>query len=269
MLKPHLTYEEQLNLLEKRGIKIKNKEAASFKIQNINYYKIKEFAEPFKIIEEIEENGNIIKKEKYQNISFEGIINRFYTDKNLRIYLLEAIEKVELSIKTKLGYIFGKYYGGYGYLEFNKWCNKEKYCIFYIRDQQKQFTKRISEYVLDRGNVFIQEILEEDKNTKIPIWLIIELLTFGDIVKMYELMSNKLRKELAAEYNLEANTLEKYLKTLRLVRNFSAHNKKIIDLELKTCPPIREEWKEYLDNDIKGIAIPIFILKQLINKHKS
>lgn len=267
MEKPFLTYEEQLSLLEKRGIKIKDRERALLKIKNINYYKIKEFAEPFKKVEIIEENGIQIKKETYECISFEGIITRFYTDKNLRIYLLDAIEKVELSIKTKLGYLLGKYYGENGYLEFKNWCNKDKYCQYYIRDQEKQFIRRINEYILERDNAFIKEILKDSNSSKkIPIWLIMEILTFGDIVKIYELMSNKLRKELSAEYDLEANTLEKYLKNLKLVRNFSAHNKKIIDLKLITCPPLRKEWEDYLEPNIKGLAITIFILKQLINK---
>lgn len=262
---PFLTFEEQLNLFEKRGLKIKNKERALERIANINYYKLKEFAEPFSIKDE--ETNEI----RYENISFEGIILRFYTDKNLRMYFLDAVEKVEISLKTKIGYILGKEFKSLGYLKFNNWCNKEKYCIYYLRGQEKEFKKKINEYVSSRPTLAIKNFFEENKGqTDIPVWFIIELLTFGDLLKLYELMSNKLRKRVAEFYGLEAKTFESYLKNLKLIRNCSAHNGKIIDLKFKTIPPIKKEWQQYLyyenGNLLPGIAITICILKDLIYK---
>lgn len=257
---PFLTFEEQLNLFEKRGLKIKNRERALERISNINYYKLKEFAEPFA---NICEKTNTI---KYENISFEGIVLRFYTDKNLRMYLLDAMEKVEVSLKTKIGYVLGKTTGEIGYLKFNNWCNKEEYCRHYLRDQEEEFKKRIFNYLSSRQTIAISDFFKENKNRNIPIWMIMELLTFGDLIKMYELMSNKLRKEVASFYSLEAKTFEKYLKNLKLIRNFSAHNGKIIDIKFKTIPPIKNEWIELLDSETNGIAITICILKDLIYK---
>ncbi|MDO5788398.1 MAG: Abi family protein [Fusobacterium sp.] len=262
---PFLTFEEQLDLFEKRGLKIKNRERALERIANINYYKLKEFAEPFSKIDE--ETGEI----RYENISFEGIILRFYTDKNLRMYFLDAVEKVEISLKTKIGYILGKEFKSLGYLKFNNWCNKEKYCIYYLRDQEKEFKKKINEYILSRPTLAIKNFFEENKGQNdIPVWFIIELLTFGDLLKLYELMSNKLRKKIAEFYGLEAKTFESYLKNLKLIRNCSAHNGKIIDLKFKTIPSLKKEWQQYLyyenGNLLPGIAITICILKDLIYK---
>lgn len=217
--KPFLTFEEQLDLFSKRGMKIKNREIAIEKLSNINYYKIKEFAKPFEIIKD----DNIC----YENISFEGIVKRFYTDKNLRMYLFDAIEKVEISIKTKIGYVLGKHFGPDGYIKFNNWCNKNKYCKFYIKDQEISFNKRVTNYINSRNTSAIKEFIYNNKSKKpIPVWMVMEILTFGDTIKIYELMSNKLRKEISDHYDLESNTFEKYLKNLKLIRNFSAHNSK-------------------------------------------
>ncbi len=256
--KPFLTFEDQLNLFEKRGMKVKNKKIALEKLSNINYYKIKEFAQPFEKIE----NNNVY----YTNTSFEGIIKRFYTDKNLRMYLLDAIEKVEISVKTRVGYTLGKHLGSDGYAMFNYWCNKNKYDKSYINKLEAEFNKKILKYIDNRNTSAIKEFIDHNGSEKtIPIWMIMDLLTFGDTIKMYELMSSKLRKEISDYYGLKSIVFEKYLKNLKLIRNFSAHNSKIIDISLKTLPPIRNEWKQELNEEHNGLAISIFILKFLIN----
>ena len=69
----HLTFEEQINLIEKRRMKFKDgKDKAIEKLKFINYYKIKEFSLPYM-------NENKLYKE---NVYFEDIIHRFYWDKN-------------------------------------------------------------------------------------------------------------------------------------------------------------------------------------------
>lgn len=255
---PFLTFEEQLDLFESRGMKIKDKTRSLEKISNINYYKLKEFADSYKKIE----NGEI----RYENISFEGILTRFYTDKNLRIYLLDAIEKVEISFKTRLSYTLGKHHGDVGYLKFNNWCNKKEYCIHYIRDQEKEFANKINQYIYKRATPSISDFLKKNSKEKLPIWMVVEVLTFGDLVKIYELMSNKLRKEIANVYDMEAETLEKYMKNLNLIRNLSAHNNKVIDFKLRTLPPLSEEWKNILVKPHDGIATTLVILNTIIKK---
>ena len=89
----HLTFEEQINLFEERGMKFKDgKDKAKEKLKFINYYKIKEFSLPYM-------NENKLYKE---NVYFEDIIHRFYWDKNLRLYFLRITEKIEISLKQAL-----------------------------------------------------------------------------------------------------------------------------------------------------------------------
>ena len=66
----------------------------------INYYKLKECSLPF------------LKDGKYvQGITFNQVLNRFYENKNLRLYLLRLTEKIELSLKTKFSHLMGKKLG--------------------------------------------------------------------------------------------------------------------------------------------------------------
>lgn len=116
MVVKNLTFQEQIELLKSRGIIVKNVEKSSKKIENISYYKLKEYATPFIC-------AYIDGSPKYKGLEFDELLERYYQDKNLRIHLFHVIEKIEVSLKTRLAYDLGNM-NAYGYLETDKWINK-------------------------------------------------------------------------------------------------------------------------------------------------
>ena len=98
------------------------------KIQHISYYRLKEFAQPFAK----EKDGSVF----YENITFHEVLGRYYQDKNLRIFLLHALEKIEVSLKTRISNLLGLKYGAFGYLNFSLWANKNKFSKFTIEQEQ-------------------------------------------------------------------------------------------------------------------------------------
>ena len=72
-----LSWEQQIDLLKERGLIVEEHDVV--KIQNISYYRLKEFAQPFAK----DVDGCI----KYENITFHEVLGRYYQDKNLRIFL--------------------------------------------------------------------------------------------------------------------------------------------------------------------------------------
>lgn len=132
----HLDFDEQIELLESRNRVFDNKVWAKNKLQHINYYKIKEFAEPF-----CSKKDNEL---DYGKISFEYVLKRYHNDKHLRMNLFDVIENVEVSIKTNLAHILGSgNMGAYGYLKFYSWCNQEEYCRHYLLDKENEFKRKI------------------------------------------------------------------------------------------------------------------------------
>ncbi|HEM5088117.1 TPA: Abi family protein, partial [Streptococcus suis] len=85
-----LEWEKQIDLFKQRGMDIGDAKLNQEKLQHISYYRLKEFARPL---------AKISKKNGYTDISYDGItfkqvLTRYYQDKNLRINLLHAIEKI-------------------------------------------------------------------------------------------------------------------------------------------------------------------------------
>ena len=131
MSKEYLEITEQLELFKKRGMIVENEEKALEKLVFINYYKLKEASLPF-----------FFENKYIENTRFEDIVFRFYEDRNLRLYFMRIIEKIEISLKTNFSRILGREFQELGYLDFKKWTDSNEYCKHFIKYKEKEFLKR-------------------------------------------------------------------------------------------------------------------------------
>lgn len=276
MLEPTpLTWEQQLDLFEQRGMIVKFDDTE--KLKHISYYKLKEFAKPFSKLSNQNDKRSIV----YTNIDFTEVLARFYQDKNLRIYLLHAIEKIEVSIKTKISFVLGERYGAFGYLNFSSWSNRDKFSKYKVETQQFYIKKSLLK-TMKKSQLSELKNRHNIENDGFPsVWLGIDLLMFGNIVTILESMSEKNLRLIALEYNCSTEELVSWMKCLHFVRNICAHNSKLIDIKLTTKPKVRSDWMDYFDNlYLKGaivkpsnklavvITIIIYLVNQINNKYQ-
>lgn len=271
----HLSFEDQINLFKARGMTISNEHRAKGKLENIGYYKLKEFAYPLSKV--IELDGE--KQRVYEGVNFDQIVTRYYQDKNLRIFLLHAIEKIEVSLKTKIAYILGERYGPFGYLSFSNWCNKEEYCKHYLNDREYKFKGLLRNKLKQTYSHDIKDKSNLNKDGYPTVWLVFEVLTFGDVLMLLSYMSKRNLEKLSNCYNCTPDELLSWLKCLKFVRNICAHNSNIIDLKLKTTPKIKDAWKAdlykfegksemYTDRIAVVILIIYFFIKQINSSYQ-
>lgn len=263
-----LSWESQMNTYKQRGMIVRDRDVE--KIKNISYYRLKEFAVPLASYS----GGEV----SYEGIEFQEVLARYYQDKNLRIFLLHAIEKIEVSIKTKISYILGYGYGPFGYLNFAQWSNKKKYTRFEIEKTQFRIKKNLLKTVR-KSQLTELKIPENQDNDGFPtVWLGIDLLMFGDIVFILEIMSENNLRRIANYYNCTTAELISWMKCLNFVRNICAHNSNIIDVQLTTKPKSRREWDKLIvmnKESHKGsefykptnrLAIILIIIVTLVNQ---
>lgn len=267
-----LSWEQQIDLLKERGLIVEEHDVT--KIQHISYYRLKEFAQPFAK----EKNGCV----KYENITFHEVLGRYYQDKNLRIFLLHALEKIEVSLKTRISNLLGLKYGAFGYLNFQLWVNRDKNSKFTIEEEQFRIKKNLLK-VVKRSQV--RELKKQsnlDSDGFPSVWLGIDLLMLGDVVKIVELMNSTHQKKLAKCYDCTPEELLSWLGCLNLIRNICAHNSNLVDINLKTKPKARPYWLKILnevtttakDGSIirkpsSKLAIVIMIVVELVIKINS
>lgn len=254
-MKTHLNYEEQLEKFISQGMIIRDKKKALERIKHISYYKIKEFSSFF-----MNPDGTY-KKDTY----FEAVIQNFYFDKNLRMEFLKCSEKIELSIKNKIVYTLGAKYGAFGYLKFSNWCDR-KISKENILKEEEKFRKKIKQKMkLFSSNPIIKDFIKNNPDEEFPsVWRIAEILTFGEILRLFEIMSQKNKISVVRNYGLEIDEFTSYMNNMKLIRNLCAHNMAIINIKLKSIPKINSKISELItspDKILTSILIMAYLIK--------
>lgn len=277
-----LEYSKQLELFSERGMQFKysfedhdiQQRADYIKnlqtISTLGYYQLKDYAYPY------------LRNERYEDISFDEIVARYYRDKRLRNAVEHAIEDIETTLNTRIAFLLGEKYGPFGYLDFRKWCqtsgkNKalgklmDKYAI---AKEQNNFLKMIQGKARRSSSKDVKKFdLENKERVYLPIWLIMNELTLGDSIHIVKLMTIRNKRILAAQFNCKAVELINWLDCINLVRNICCHNGNLIDLRLKTKPKIPKEFENFLVSYTAGngelvytnkLAIVICIIVKLM-----
>ena len=100
---------EQILKLKQRGLEFKDEAKAAHYLSNISYYRLRAYTYPFQ--DNINPNHPFIKK-----VSFEEIIQLYVFDRQLRLLIFNAIEKIEIALRTQIIYQYALAYGSHWHL---------------------------------------------------------------------------------------------------------------------------------------------------------
>jgi hypothetical protein len=94
--KPATTQEEQVALLQKRGMIIDDVQAACFHLQHINYYRLGAYWLPFEV--------NHATHDFKAGTNFTTVLTLYNFDRELRLLVIDALERIEVSMRTQWTY---------------------------------------------------------------------------------------------------------------------------------------------------------------------
>jgi abortive infection bacteriophage resistance protein len=146
----------------------------------------------------------------------------FVFDQHLREIFLRYILEVERNIKCLIAYEFPQKYGHDNYLLYKNFdlCRKDshKNVISLLSDIQHQIAARGSD-------PSIRHYL--DIYGYIPLWVLNNILSFGQISKFYFNMKQADRQSISRTFKIMDSELETLLKYLTAIRNCCAHNNRL------------------------------------------
>lgn len=208
--KAPLSFEQQINQLTERGLSITNPKNAQTTLSHINYYRLSAYWYPF------EKNHDT--HEFHEGVNFEQVISAYVFDRSLRLLLLDAIERIEVSVKTQWAHHMSIKYGAHAYTINNK----------SLRKNENHFAKnlaQITEQVENSEESFIAHFRSKYEEQLPPIWAVVEVLSLGLISRLYSnLRSYQVRQAIAKTYQLDESYLEGFLEHLTYIRNICAHH---------------------------------------------
>ncbi|MBW2647897.1 MAG: Abi family protein [Deltaproteobacteria bacterium] len=211
--KPTRTIAEQLQLLKDRGMLFRDEDKALSQLQNISYYRLKGYWWDMQI-DRINHTFN-------DNTYFEDVVERYNFDRQLRLILFDAIERIEIALRTKLIYHLSLSYG-------STWYKREELFV----DSDKHF-----EHVeqLEREFGYSQEIFIKDHKRRYPnenpeAWKILEIASMGTLSKFYKNLDHQLpeKAQIANEMGLNLHSeLSSWLESVTYIRNIIAHHSRL------------------------------------------
>jgi len=241
--KPPTTFQDQLALLTQRHVTVKDPRFALSILMNLNYYRFTGYLLPFKTPDNTYLAGT----------SFERVVQIYEFDRKLRNLLIGMLESVEIRLRTQISYYFAHKYGGLGYLE-----------PAYFRNERvhQKFLESIQSALKDahkHRELFAVHHFEKYQG-HFPIWVAVEVMSFGTLSKFYMNMHGPDRSAIAkGVYKIPHQYLGSWLECLVYVRNMCAHYTRLYDKELKIKPLL------FSDSDLNNdrLFAAAFICKRL------
>ncbi|WP_131774905.1 Abi family protein [Legionella anisa] len=205
--KPFLTIEQQVDLLSNRGLIIDDK--ADHYLQHLNYYRLSGYWLPFyqKAV------ANTFK----QGTKFSDILNLYIFDRELRLLLLDGIERIEVSVRTQWAYCFSQYHGPHAYMD----CSLSNNSFWHAQNLISL------EKELKRSDELFISHFKKDNSTP-PIWAICEVMSFGLLSRWLKCMKpTQPRNKIAAIYQIDYDVLSSFIEHLSYLRNLCAHHSRV------------------------------------------
>lgn len=222
-----LTYEQQIEKLEKeKNMIIPDRLYAESTLKRIGYFAL------------ISGYKDLLKNpttKKYRDgVTFDDIVALYKFDENLREVFLKYILKVERHFRSQISYFFTQKHGETqsAYLEETNFNMHESL----DRDRAELLQKLNDLANVQNGYAFINHHRENYQN--VPLWVLVNGLTFGSLSVFYGLMTKDLQVKVAKDFPfVKEEQISKILKVLTKFRNVCAHGERLFTYQVKETIP--------------------------------
>ena len=254
ILKEPKTFEEQIQILEDRNMKIENKEDAIKILKTTNYYRFTAYALQFK------------KFDNYDNrVSFRDVYKLYKFDKRLRHLILGILENIEIAMRTYLAYQLSISHGAEAHTNPDIFKDRDLYSgrIDMNGRSRKGLMEEIKLEIRNNNKELFVKHHVNKYNGHFPIWVIVEIFSFGMLSRTYGNLNIVDQKQISKNcFNINYQLLESWLKNLAYVRNICAHYGRLYNKKMSIMPKIHTKYSQ--DNiDLNKLFVSVLAIKEL------
>lgn len=252
-----LLIDRQIEQLQNRGLEIKDPELARHYLSHVSYYRLAGYWWPM----QSDKEKHLFKP----NSKFEDVVHLYNFDRELRILIFDVIEKIEISLRTKLIYHLS--------LEFDPWWF-QKIEIFQDSGALIETLASIKEEVDRSKDIFMKEHKKKYKDDLRfpPAWKTLELTSFGSLSKLYGNLNNNIQSKdtIAEEFGAVNHTyLPSWLQSIAQIRNYCAHHSRLWNKNLPGTPKILSKppfrWVADVPTDTQKLYLHLCIMRYMLN----
>lgn len=242
--KPWMSIEQQIAQLQGRGLVVDDATTAAQLLEEVGYYRLTGYLYPARQSEPIVKEGGrpgIRILSRYRpDTRLEHAAELIAFDRKLRLHVLEAVERIEVSLRTQVGYILGRR-SAFAHLDPRNFT--PSFVAPYVdettgetTDNHSEWIRRVDERRASSREAFVEHFRMKYDN-QMPIWALTELLELGHLANLYRGLQNDVATEIATHYDVPSKKiLTSWIASTNYVRNVAAHQARLFNRKLVDAP---------------------------------
>lgn len=204
-------------LLESRGIAVDDKEAAAHALHYIGYYRLSGYTHYYK-----QNQDSYLPDTNWQQI-----VQHYKFDRELKRLLFDAIEQIEISLRSIMTTVMTNYYGAFWYQEKSSFITHINTKPFNAIDFVE---KTIKETTVNRKDkdIFLKHYYETYSFPDLPpSWIVMETISMGTVAKILSFLTIENRKAIALFFKVQERAFVSWIRGLTHLRNLCAHHARV------------------------------------------
>ncbi len=223
-----LSIPDQVVKLEGRGLSISDRATAEHYLKHIGYYRLSAYALPF-------QNRSQLGKPFLSGTRFDQILDLYRFDRELRLLVLDGIERVEVALRSILNDVMSVRHGPHWFMEPRHFAPRFQHHRFIadIEDTLDITTPGGQPQRLHQ-EVFINHYYAKYGDPHLPpSWMVVEIFPLGSLSRLYaNLRDGQERTAVATPFGMDEAVLRNWFHVLSHVRNLCAHHARLWNRQL-------------------------------------
>lgn len=217
--KPAHTLDEQLATLRERGLIIDDEDRARHYLSNVSYFRLSAYTRPFY-------QPGLPEHRFLGNTRFDDVLQLYVFDRELRLLLLDAIERIEVALRAQLGNTLAEHHGPHGYLDAAIFDTRYGHDWLVDKLQRAGQARELETFLAHYRRKY------HSAPEQPPIWMAVELLTFKEVSTLFaHLRLPKDTQRIERHFGLKMPVLRSWFRSLSDLRNTCAHHGRVWNRE--------------------------------------
>ena len=225
--KSALDFPNLLAELVSDGLTVNNPVAATHFLNNVSYFRFDSYLRVFE--------DSATPRHFKAGATFEQAAMIYSFDAELRSLLFSAIQKIEISLRSRIIHQFSLAHGPFWFYEPALAVDKHKFADN-LSTLEREFKRSKEDFIGEHKKKY-------GDNDYPPAWKMLELASFGTLTKLYYNFSDtKVKKLIARSFGVTKPTaLESWMMVINTLRNNCAHHSRVWNRKYIMLPQIPKQ----------------------------